>query len=136
MVRTLLERPELDAVLAVKRRSAGGPLLRLARRIDYRAPGLSSPRPMVPSGFHGFGCYLQAERLRGASSYRGWGYWPEPLRALVSGDAAASPLALTIGIGGPWAGGAGGAVPAGECAARQQRLRRWRCSATGLTAPL
>ena len=135
MVRTLLERPELDAVLAVKKRSAGGPLLRLARRIYYRALGLSSRRPMVPSGFHGFGCYrqavleeatrfwngtdlnvrqclanacqspllidyVQAERLRGASSYRGWGYWPEALRALVSGDAAASRLALTIGIGG------------------------------------
>ena len=87
---------------------------------------------MVPSGFHGFGCYrkavveeavrfwnatdlnvrqcltnscqspllidyVQAERLRGASSYRGWGYWPEALRALVSGDAAASRLALVIG---------------------------------------
>jgi polyisoprenyl-phosphate glycosyltransferase len=134
MVRTLLERPELDAVLAVKKRSVGGPLLRLARRTYYRALGLSSRRPMVPSGFHGFGCYrqavleeatrfwngtdlnvrqclanacqspllidyVQAERLQGSSSYRGWGYWPEALRALVSGDAAASRLALTIGIG-------------------------------------
>lgn len=135
MVRTLLERPELDAVLAVKKRSAGSPLLRLARRIYYRVLGLSSRRPLVPSGFNGFGCYrrevleeavpfwngtdlnvrqclanacqapllidyVQADRLRGASSYRGWGYWPEALRALLSGDAAASRLALTIGIAG------------------------------------
>lgn len=135
MVRTLLKRADLDAVLAVKQRSQGGPLLRLARRTYYKALGLSSRRPMVPSGFHGFGCYrqtvleeatrfwnstdlnvrqclvnacqapllidyVQAERLRGTSSYRGWGYWPEALRALLSGDAAASRLALTIGIGG------------------------------------
>jgi dolichol-phosphate mannosyltransferase len=132
MVRTLLERPELDAVLAVKQRLVGGPLLRLARRIYYQVLGLSSRRPVVPTGFHGFGCYrqavleeaarswhstdlnvrqclanacqspllieyVQAERLRGASSYRGWGYWPVALRALLSGDAAASRLALTIG---------------------------------------
>jgi len=135
MVRTLLERPDLDAVLAVKQRSQGGPLLRLARRTYYKALGLSSRRPMVPSGFHGFGCYrqavleeatrfwnstdlyvrqcmvyacqspllidyMQAERLRGASSYQGWGYWPEALRALLSGDAAASRLALAIGSAG------------------------------------
>jgi hypothetical protein len=135
MVRTLLERPELDAVWAVKKHAAGGPLLRLARLAYYRALGLSSRRPMVPTGFHGFGCYrqavleeatrfwnatdlnvrqclanaceapllidyVQAERLRGASSYRAWGYWPEALQTLLSGDAAASRLALTIGIAG------------------------------------
>lgn len=135
MVRTLLERPALDAVLAVKRRSAGGPMLRLARRIYYQALGLSSRRALVPSGFHGFGCYrqavleeairfwnstdlnvrqclanacqapqlieyAQAERLRGASSYQNWGYWPEALRALLSGDAAASRMALMIGSTG------------------------------------
>lgn len=135
MVRTLLEKPEHDAVLAVKKRSAGGPLMRLARRGYYRALGLSSRRPLVPSGFHGFGCYrqavleeamrfwgatdlnlrqclanacqspvlieyMQADRLRGVTSYRGWGYWPEALRALLSGDAAASRLALTIGSAG------------------------------------
>jgi glycosyltransferase involved in cell wall biosynthesis len=133
MVRSLLERPELDAVLAVKKRAMGGLLLRLARRVYYVALGLSSRRPLVPSGFHGFGCYRQAvlqeamcfwnstdlnvrqclanacqspllisyeqaERLRGTSSYRFWGYWPEALRALLSGDAAASRLALSIGI--------------------------------------
>ena len=38
--------------------------------------------------------YVQAERLRGLSSYRGLGYWPEALSALASGDAAASRLAL------------------------------------------
>lgn len=132
MVRNLLEHPELDAVLAVKKRSAGGSLLRLARRIYYQALGLSSRRPMVPSGFHGFGCYRrsvieesvhfwnstdlnvrqcltnachspllieyeQHGRMRGTSSYQGWGYWPEALRALISGDAAASRLALMTG---------------------------------------
>jgi len=44
--------------------------------------------------------YEQAERLHGVSSYKGWGYWPEALRALLSGDAAASRLALTIGSAG------------------------------------
>ena len=135
MVRTLLVRPEVDAILATKKRSSGGPLLRLARRMYYRILGLSSRRPLVPSGFHGFGCYrrvvlqeasrfwnstdlnvrqclanacqapmlidyTQAERFRGASSYRGWGYLPEALRSIISGDAAASRLALTIGIAG------------------------------------
>ena len=132
MVRALLEQQDLDAVLAVKKHSAGGPLMRLARRIYYGALGLSSRRAVVPSGFHGFGCYrqevmeeatrlwnatdlnarqclanacqspllidyVQAERLRGASSYQGWGYWPEAVSSLLSGDAAASRLALMIG---------------------------------------
>jgi hypothetical protein len=132
MVWALLERPELDAVLAVKKRSAGGPLLRLARRLYYRILGLSSRSRLVPSGFHGFGCYRQAvleeasrfwngtdlnvrqclanvcqspllieyeqaERWRGTSSYRGWGYWPEALHALLSGVATSSRLALVIG---------------------------------------
>jgi dolichol-phosphate mannosyltransferase len=132
MVGKLLEHPELDGVLAVKKRSAGGPLLRLARRIYYQILGFSSRRTMVPSGFHGFGCYrqsameeavrfwkstdlnvrqclanscqehllidyVQPDRTRGSSSYRGWGYWPEALRALIAGDAAASRLALVIG---------------------------------------
>jgi hypothetical protein len=44
--------------------------------------------------------YLQAERLRGVSSYRAWGYWQEALRSLLSADAAASRLALLIGGGG------------------------------------
>ena len=90
--------------------------------------------PIVPSGFHGFGCYRQAvteeatrfwnytdpnvrqclanachspmlldyqleDRWSGKSSYRDWGYWQEALRALVSGDAAPSRLALAIGSG-------------------------------------
>ncbi len=135
MVRTLLQQPEVDAVLAVKKRSAGGPLLQLARKIYYRILGYSSRLRMVPSGFHGFGCYRrevlgealrywsqtdlncrqclanasqsplmmdyrQADRQRGASSYRSWGYWPEAMRSLVSGDAAASRIALLIGSGG------------------------------------
>lgn len=135
MIRILLERQEVDAVLGVKKRSSGGVALRMARRIYYQALGLSSRRPIVPTGFHGFGCYrravveeavrfwnetdlnvrqcltnachapllvdyVQAERSRGASSYRGWGCWPEALRDLLSGDAAASRLALTIGFTG------------------------------------
>jgi glycosyltransferase involved in cell wall biosynthesis len=135
MTRTLLQKSSIDAVLAVKKRSAGGPVLRLARRTYYKVLGYSSRRQLVPGGFHGFGCYrrdvveealrywentdlnfrqclanasqsaqlidyVQAERQRGVSSYRGWGYWPEALRALLSGDAAASRLALAIGLGG------------------------------------
>ena len=135
MVRNLLEHHELDGVLAVKKRSAGGSLLRLSRRIYYLVLGFSSRRRMVPSGFHGFGCYrqsameeavrfwnstdlnvrqclanscqapllieyVQPDRMRGTSSYRDWGYWPEALRALISGDAAASRLALVIGSAG------------------------------------
>lgn len=132
MVRSLLERPELDGVWAVKKHSQGGPLLRQARRVYYQILGLSSRRQMVPSGFHGFGCYRQAvmeeatrfwnvtdlnvrqclanscqapllinyvqpERLRGVSSYRGCGYWTEALATILTGDAAASRLSLTIG---------------------------------------
>lgn len=135
MVRALLERPELDAVLAVKKKSAGGPLLRLARHLYYKVLGYSSRLQRVPSGFHGFGCYrrdvveealrywdntdlnfrqclanaskspllmdyLQADRKRGVSSYRAWGYWQEALRSLLSADAAASRLALLIGCSG------------------------------------
>jgi glycosyltransferase involved in cell wall biosynthesis len=135
MVHTLLTRPELDAVLGLKKRSAGGPLLRLARRSYYRALDLSSRKQMVPNGYHGFGCYrrevlkeatriwngsdmnvrqcltnaclaplamdyVQEDRLRGESSYQKWGYWREALRALLSSDAAASRLAITIGCTG------------------------------------
>ena len=135
LARILLEKPEHDAVLAVKKQSTGGLLLRMGRRIYYMILGYSSRLTVVPKGLHGFGCYrqavleealrywnstdlnfrkclanacqapllvdyVQAERLRGLSSYRGWGYWPEALRALVSGDAAASRLALSIGSGG------------------------------------
>lgn len=135
MVRTLIQSPDRDAVLAVKRCSTGGPLLQLARALYYKALGYSSRLPLVPSGFHGFGCYrkkvlqeasrywnrtdlnvrqclvnasyspelieyVQAPRLRGVSSYRKWGYWKEALAALVSGDAATSRLAFTIGTAG------------------------------------
>lgn len=44
--------------------------------------------------------YVQAPRRRGVSSYQGWGYWTVALRSLISADAAASRLALAIGIGG------------------------------------
>jgi glycosyltransferase involved in cell wall biosynthesis len=133
MARTLLENPEKDAVMAIKKRSSGGPFLRLARRTFYFFLGYSTRLQVVPSGFHGFGCYRravvedslqlwqhtdqvfrqclvhschspllfeyeQAPRTRGVSSYRGWGYWPVALRSLLAGDAAASRLALLIGI--------------------------------------
>ena len=134
MVGNLLERPDLDAVLALKRRSSGNPLIRLGRHTYYKALGYSSRLLMVPDGFHGFGCYRreviedalrywdhtdlnlrqcltnasqsalqisyeQAARRHGRSSYRGWGYWPEAIRSLVSADAAASRFALLIGSG-------------------------------------
>lgn len=44
--------------------------------------------------------YRQADRVHGASSYRGWGYWSEALRSLAAGDATASRLALLIGTSG------------------------------------
>lgn len=132
MVVRLLQDNSKDAVLAVKSRSAGGPLLQMARRTYYKALGYSSRLQQVPSGFHGFGCYRkevveeilrywdesgmnlrmcianschspvlihyrQADRTRGTSSYRGAGYALEAIRALLSADAAASRLALTIG---------------------------------------
>jgi len=71
MVQRLLREEQTDAVLAIKSRSAGGPLLRMARRGYYRALGVSSRLQLVPSGFHGFGCYrseVVAEVLR---------YWEE-----------------------------------------------------------
>jgi glycosyltransferase involved in cell wall biosynthesis len=135
MVQRLLREEQTDAVLAIKSRSAGGPLLRMARRGYYRALGISSRLQLVPSGFHGFGCYRsevvdevlryweetglhlrmcmanacqspakieyrQADRTRGKSSYVGPAYVLEAARALLSADAAASRLALSIGSTG------------------------------------
>jgi len=135
MVANLLARPDLDAVLAVKSRSSGNPLMRMARRSYYKVLSYSSRLQNVPVGFHGFGCYRrevvdealrywehtdlnlrqclinasqsadriayqQPDREHGSSSYRGWGYWPEAMRSLVSADAAASRVALLIGGGG------------------------------------
>jgi len=135
MVQRLLREEQTDAVLAIKSRSAGGPLLRMARRGYYRALGISSRLQLVPSGFHGFGCYRcevveevlryseesglnllmcmanacqsparieyrQADRTRGKSSYVGPAYVMEAARALLSADAAASRLALSIGSTG------------------------------------
>lgn len=135
MVQRLLKEEQIDAVLAIKTRSAGGPLLRMARRGYYRALGISSRLQLVPSGFHGFGCYRreavdevlrywqesglnlrmcianacqnparieyrQADRTRGKSSYGGLAYVLEAARSLVSADAAASRLALSIGSTG------------------------------------
>lgn len=132
MVRTLLQHPELDAVMAVKKHSAGSPILQLARGAYYRILSFSSRLQKVPRGFHGFGCYRrevldealrywnhtdlnfrqclanasqspvlmdysQANRQRGASSYGNWGYWPEAMRSVATGDASASRIALLIG---------------------------------------
>jgi len=135
MVQRLLREEQTDAVLAIKSRSAGGPLLRMARRGYYRALGVSSRLQLVPSGFHGFGCYRsevvdevlryweesglnlrmcmanacqspakieyrQPDRTRGNSSYVGPAYVLEAVRHLLSADAAASRLALSIGSTG------------------------------------
>ena len=135
MVQRLLREESTDAVLAIKSRSAGGPLLRMSRRGYYRALGASTRLHVVPSGFHGFGCYRsevvnevlhfweesglnlrmcvanacqnpasieyrQADRTGGKSSYVGPAYVLEAARALLSADAAASRLALSIGSTG------------------------------------
>ena len=135
MVQHLLREEQTDAVLAIKSRSAGGPMLRMARRGYYRALGMSSRLELVPSGFHGFGCYrsevvdevlhyweesglnlrmcianacqnparieyCQPDRTRGESSYAGPAYVLEAARALLSADAAASRLALSVGSTG------------------------------------
>ena len=139
MVQRLLREEQTDAVLAIKSRSAGGPLLRMARRGYYRALGVSSRLQLVPSGFHGFGCYrsevvaevlryweesglnlrmcmanacqspakieyIQPDRTRGESSLNSshvGSAWPAyallATRHLLSADAAASRLALSIG---------------------------------------
>ena len=132
MVKKLLEQQELDAVLAIKSQTAESTPMRLARWCYYKVLSYSTRKNVVPSGFHGFGCYrrdvinyaidewehsalsmrqclvnacqdpnlveyVQAERKSGVSSYRGWGYWPEGIRNVISGDAAASRLALAIG---------------------------------------
>jgi glycosyltransferase involved in cell wall biosynthesis len=57
MVRSLLESQNLDAVLAVKSRSAGSLLMRLARRSYYKALDYTTRLQPVPNGFHGYGCY-------------------------------------------------------------------------------
>jgi len=135
MVQHLLREESTDAVLAIKSRSAGGPLLRMARRGYYKALGVSTRLQLVPSGFHGFGCYRsevvdevlrfwkesglnlrmcmanacqspasieyrQADRTRGKSSYMGLAYVLEATRALLSADAIASRLAISIGSTG------------------------------------
>lgn len=139
MVQRLLKEEQTDAVLAIKSRSAGGPLLRLARQTYYKALGISSRLQLVPSGFHGFGCYRsevvdevlryweesglilrmcianacqsparieyrQPDRTRGDSSLNAslmGSAWPAYVllatRHLLSADAAASRLALSIG---------------------------------------
>ena len=142
MMKCLLNEEATDAVLAIKRQSAGGPLLRLARRWYYKVLGISSRLQIVPSGFHGFGCYRkevvdevlryweesglimrvcianacqsparieyhQADRKHGDSSLNSsimrsaWpGYVMLAAKHLLTADAAASRLALSIGSTG------------------------------------
>jgi glycosyltransferase involved in cell wall biosynthesis len=57
MVKMLLQREDLDAVLAVKKNSSGNKLMRFARVSYYKALGYSTRLQHVPDGFHGFGCY-------------------------------------------------------------------------------
>jgi glycosyltransferase involved in cell wall biosynthesis len=135
MVQRLLREEQTDAVLAIKTRSAGGPTIRMARGAYYNALQLSSRLQLVPSGFHGFGCYRreamdgvlrywresgmhlrmcianacqnpakieyrQPDRTQGISSYGVPEYMLLAARHLLSGDAVASRLALTIGSAG------------------------------------
>ena len=57
MARMLLKRPDLDAVLAIKKRSSGNAMLRIARKTYYKALGYSTRLQQVPNGYHGYGCY-------------------------------------------------------------------------------
>lgn len=57
MVRMLLTRPELDAVLATKKRSSGNSVVRIARKSYYKVLGYSTRLQRVPNGYHGYGCY-------------------------------------------------------------------------------
>jgi glycosyltransferase involved in cell wall biosynthesis len=57
MVKKLLDCSTLDSVLAVKSKSCGSHLTRLARHSYYRALEYTSRFQTVPKGFHGFGCY-------------------------------------------------------------------------------
>jgi len=67
MVKSLLRQNNHDAVLAIKERSVGNAMLRLARRCYYKVLGYSTRLQKVPVGFHGFGCYRRdviADTLR------------------------------------------------------------------------
>lgn len=57
MVRSLLTCQDLDAVFAVKSRSTGSLLTRLARCSYYKALDYTTRLQPVPTGFHGYGCY-------------------------------------------------------------------------------
>jgi glucosyltransferase len=59
MVRKLIQDESHDACLCLKQKSSGGPLLRASRHSYYKILGYSSRLQLVPSGFHGFGCYRQ-----------------------------------------------------------------------------
>jgi glycosyltransferase involved in cell wall biosynthesis len=68
MVRILLQRPEVDAVLAVKDKSSGSSLVRIAKRTYYKVLGYSTRLARVPNGFHGYGCYRR-ETIQEALRY-------------------------------------------------------------------
>lgn len=57
MIRILIDSYSVDAVFGVKKKSAGGFLSCLLRRVYYEVLSLSSRMQLVPEGFHGFGCY-------------------------------------------------------------------------------
>jgi len=91
MVKSLLRQNNHDAVLAIKERSAGNAMLRLARRCYYKVLGYSTRLQRVPGGFHGFGCYRRdviADTLR---------YWEQTdlnLRQCLT-NACYSPLQIS-----------------------------------------
>lgn len=68
MVKSLFTQASPDAVLAIKKRSAGNSMLRLARRCYYKILGYSTRLQKVPGGFHGFGCY-QKDVIEDALQY-------------------------------------------------------------------
>ena len=57
MLDILMGDSQVDGVLCVKKKSSGSVITRLSRKAYYEALGLSSRMQIVPSGFHGFGCY-------------------------------------------------------------------------------
>lgn len=68
MVKSLFTQASHDAVLAIKERSIGNCMLRVARRCYYKALGYSTRLQKVPGGFHGFGCY-QRDVIEDALQY-------------------------------------------------------------------
>jgi len=91
MIQHLLMKANHDAVVAVKGRSAGNKILRLARRWYYRVLGYSTRLQKVPNGFHGFGCYRR-EVIEEALHY--WEKTDWSLRQCLT-NSCHSPLQIT-----------------------------------------